>query len=188
VIIEDPGYLSSPKDVRFLPGAARAVALLNQAGLAVVLVTNQSGIGRGYYTWHEFEAVQAVVTAGLGDAGAWLDGLWACAYHEDGRGEYRKSDHPFRKPNPGMLLEAAAEMELDLTLAWMIGDKESDLEAGFRAGVRGVIAVSQGAQDVAASFRRKHTGELEVLDCKDLSEAAAVILGPTPCIPEPPHA
>ena len=155
VLIEDSGYLSKPAEMRFLPGSAAAVARLNRAGMAVVVVTNQSGVGRGYYGWKEFEDVQAALSARLADEGAWLDGVWACAYHEDGIGEYRVANHPFRKPNPGMILDALSEMRLDAGHSWMVGDRDSDVEAGRRAGLPGSILVGEpGVNDLAASAAR----------------------------------
>ncbi|HXJ43657.1 MAG TPA: HAD family hydrolase [Bryobacteraceae bacterium] len=144
VLIEDPGYLADPGGVRFIDGAAEAVAKLNRAGIPVIVVTNQSGIGRGYYGWPEFEGVQAALEAGLSKVGAWLDGAWACAYHGEGVGTYQVADHPFRKPNPGMILDAANEMKINLNHSWLVGDRDSDIEAGLRAGVGGLIHVATG--------------------------------------------
>ena len=166
VLIEDTGYLSDPALVRVIDGAPEAIARFNQAGIAVVLVTNQSGIGRGLYGWAEFERVQVAVEGALSEAGAWLDGIWACAYHGEGVGEYRINDHWFRKPNPGMIEEAAREMGLALAGSWMIGDKDSDVEAGTGAGVGGVIRISSDAPCVGEGFVR----------CRSLADAAGLIL------------
>lgn len=144
VIIEDDGYVGRAADVRMIPGAADAVARLNRAGLAVVVVTNQSGIGRGYYGWADFEAVQAVIEAELARADARLDLVLACAYHADALPPLAASDHPWRKPNPGMILAAARKFPLQLHRSVIVGDRLSDLEAGRRAGLRGGILVRTG--------------------------------------------
>ena len=97
-----------------IAGAAAAIVRCNALGIPVVVVTNQAGIGRGYYGWDDFHAVQGALMAELAAAGAHLDGVVACAYHGDGRETLRVADHPWRKPNPGMIVEAASRMQLDL--------------------------------------------------------------------------
>jgi D-glycero-D-manno-heptose 1,7-bisphosphate phosphatase len=152
VIIEDDGYVGRAADVRMIPGAADAVARLNRAGLAVVVVTNQSGIGRGYYSWADFEAVQAAIEAELARANARLDLVLACAYHADALPPLAVSDHPWRKPNPGMILAAAREVPLQLHRCVIVGDRLSDLEAGRRAGLgRGILVrTGNGRREEAA--------------------------------------
>jgi D-glycero-D-manno-heptose 1,7-bisphosphate phosphatase len=133
---EEVGYLSRAEDLRLLPGAAAAVARLNAHGIPVIVVTNQSGIGRGYYGWEAFAAVMGRMEALLAAERARIDAVYASPHHEEGHGEYAVADHPDRKPNPGMLLRAAEEHGLDLTRSWMVGDKAIDVEAGHRAGCR----------------------------------------------------
>jgi D-glycero-D-manno-heptose 1,7-bisphosphate phosphatase len=132
-------YLHRPEDAALYPGAGAALAKLNARGVPVVVVTNQGGIGRGMYGWGEYHSVMERITDLLARGGARLDGAYACPHHEDGAGEYRHPDHPDRKPNPGMLLRAAAELHIDLDRSWIIGDKECDLEAGRRAGCRAAL-------------------------------------------------
>ena len=136
---EEVGYLSRPEELRLLPGAAAAVAKLNARGIPVIVVTNQSGIGRGYYGWADFEAVMARMADLLAEAGARVDAVYASPHHEAGQGEYAVADHPDRKPNPGMLRRAAEEHGLDLARSWMVGDKAIDVEAGHRAGCRACL-------------------------------------------------
>jgi D-glycero-D-manno-heptose 1,7-bisphosphate phosphatase len=121
-----------------------SVARLNRAGLAVVVVTNQSGIGRGYYGWRDFDAVQAAIEAELARCNARLDLVLACAYHANALPPLTASDHPWRKPNPGMILAAAQEAPLQLHRSVIVGDRLSDLEAGRRAGLRSGILVRTG--------------------------------------------
>lgn len=142
VIVEEVGYLHKVEDIAMIPSASAAVARLNAAGVPVVVVTNQAGIGRGYYTWAEFERVQAEIEARL--LPGVVDGVWACGYHgEGGVGELRK-DHPWRKPHPGMLLDAAEVLGIDLTRSWLIGDKVLDIECAIHAGLPGAILVRTG--------------------------------------------
>jgi D-glycero-D-manno-heptose 1,7-bisphosphate phosphatase len=144
VIVEDVGYLHRIEDIHYIEGALGAIAKLNALGIPVVVVTNQSGVGRGYYGWQEYEQVQAHIESRLAEEGGWLDATLACACHPDARGALAIADHPFRKPNPGMIYAAAAGLALDLASSWLIGDKPSDMEAAFRAGLSGAIHVLTG--------------------------------------------
>src|SRR5579872_224312 len=122
VIIEDVSYLGRAADVRMLPGAAAAIGHCNRLGIPVVLVTNQSGIGRGYYQWRDFEAVQAAISTALAADEAHLDAVLACAFHGEAAGPYRVADHAWRKPRSGMLLAAAEHMQVNLQHSWIVGD------------------------------------------------------------------
>ncbi len=153
VLIEDTGYLGKPEAVVVIDGAAHILAACNAAEVPVVVVTNQSGIGRGYYDWTDFAAVQARMLSLLAADGAHVDGVYACAYHADGKGDYALADHPWRKPGDGMLRAAAAALGLDLRRSWIIGDHATDMAAGRAAGLVGGIHVLSGhgqAERVAA--------------------------------------
>jgi D-glycero-D-manno-heptose 1,7-bisphosphate phosphatase len=144
---EEVGYLCRAEDVALTPGSAAALARLNALGVPVLVVTNQAGIGRGKYGWDAFRAVSARIDELLAAEGAHVDGVYAAPHHPKGVGEYAHPDHPDRKPNPGMLLRAAAEHGVDLARSWMIGDKALDLEAGRNAGCRAVLVrTGYGAQ------------------------------------------
>lgn len=172
---EEVDYLHRPEDLALIPGAAQALARVNAAGIPVVVVTNQSGIGRGYYDWVDFQAVMARMAEHLAEAGAHLDATYASPHHEKGQGDYGVADHPDRKPNPGMLRRAAEEHGLDLARSWMVGDKAVDLEAGRRAGCRTIL--------VRTGYGRTEdpTGADRV--CEDLAEAVDHILGGWPWAP-----
>jgi D-glycero-D-manno-heptose 1,7-bisphosphate phosphatase len=137
VIVEDTNYVGRAQDVRMIDGVAAAIARCNRLGIPVVVVTNQSGIGRGLYGWDGFHSVQATIAKALAAAGAHLDGVFACAYHGEAVEPFRIADHPWRKPNPGMLLAAAAGLNLDLSRSWIVGDRASDLAAALAAGLAG---------------------------------------------------
>jgi D-glycero-D-manno-heptose 1,7-bisphosphate phosphatase len=143
-VVEETEYLCRIEDVVMIPGAADVIAAANKRGVAVVLVTNQAGIGRGYYGWTEFRAVQQAIVACLIAKGARLDAVYACAHHPEGRDTFTHPNHPFRKPNPGMLLQAASDLALNLKRSWLVGDKVSDIEAAKRAGLAGAMYVATG--------------------------------------------
>ncbi len=144
VIVEEVDYLHRVADVRLVPGAARVIAAANALELPVVVVTNQAGIGRGHYGWDEFAAVQARILSDLERAGAALDMVLACPFHPEGTGAYRVANHPARKPRPGMFLEAARALSLDMARSWVVGDRLIDLEAGRAAGLAGGLHVLTG--------------------------------------------
>ena len=129
----DPGYCSDPDQVQLLPGVKEGLASLRSAGFKLVIVTNQSGIGRGYFTEADFWAVQARLEALIG--ANQIAGTYFCPDHPE-----RASNR--RKPAPGMLHEAARDLDLSLADSFMIGDKASDIEAGLNAGVRAAIWVT----------------------------------------------
>jgi D-glycero-D-manno-heptose 1,7-bisphosphate phosphatase len=157
VIVEDPGYLCRPADLQMIPGAPALIASANRRGIPVVEVTNQAGIGRGYYTWKEFAAVEEALAQMLAGSSACLDAILACPYHQDGVAPWAHPAHPARKPRPGMLFAAGKLLNLDLRASWIVGDKLSDLEAGYYAGLRGGLHVltGEGLRDRAAVLEWK---------------------------------
>ena len=167
VLVEEVNYLHRPEHLRMIPGAGPALAQLRAQGWREILVTNQSGVGRGTYGWDDFRAVQARLMAELAAAGASLDAVVACAFHGDGEGLYRRADHPWRKPAPGMILAAAAQLPVDLARSWMVGDKASDAAAGRAAGLRGAVHVLTGygrAERAAVEALATETFAVQVID------------------------
>jgi D-glycero-D-manno-heptose 1,7-bisphosphate phosphatase len=140
VLNQDRGYVHRWEDFTWVPGARETVATFNRAGWIVVVVTNQSGIGRGYYTEDDMQALHARMNAELAQAGARVDAIYFCPDHPEAPLErYRHPDPPGRKPNPGMILQALSEWPIDRERSILVGDKVSDMEAAARAGIRGVL-------------------------------------------------
>ncbi len=136
-IMEDVPYIRDPAHVRLFPGVREAIEKFAARGYRVVIVTNQSGIGRGWVSLREYAAVQARLFALLGPAH--IDAVYMCPDAPD-----VPSDR--RKPCPGMVLEAAVDLALDLGKSWFVGDKESDMECASNAGVRGIqVATGEGS-------------------------------------------
>ena len=144
VVVEEAGYLRLPSETRLVDGAARVIAEANRRGVAVVLITNQGGIGLGLYDWRAFAQVQDTIIEALAGAGAALDAVYACPHHPRGKAPFECRDHPARKPNPGMLLRAAEALGLEFAASWVVGDRAIDMEAGRRAGLRGGTHVLTG--------------------------------------------
>ncbi len=138
VLIVDCGYPHRPDQLVLIPGAAEAVKRLNDAGYVTVIVTNQSGVARGLFSEEAMHGFNALLVERLAKSGARIDAVYAAPHHAEAvDARYRHPDHPDRKPNPGMLLKAIAEHDLDPSRSLMIGDQPSDMEAARRAGVAG---------------------------------------------------
>jgi D-glycero-D-manno-heptose 1,7-bisphosphate phosphatase len=169
-IIEHVPYLSDPAEVRLLPGAAAALVRLRRAGFARVLVTNQSAIGRGMLTVERLEEIHTELERQLAAEGATIDAIYHCPVAPAGD-DRTVVECPDRKPGPGMLLRAVADLELDLEASWMVGDLISDVLAGLNAGCRSILLQSgqTTATEAAAVAGRS-------LVATDLAAAADEIL------------
>jgi D-glycero-D-manno-heptose 1,7-bisphosphate phosphatase len=140
VLNEDRGYVHRWEDFCWIRGAREAVAAFNARDWWVFVVTNQSGVGRGYYPEADVHALHARMSEALVAAGARIDAFYHCPFHPEAlEDRYRHPDPPDRKPNPGMLLRAMADWPVDAARSVMVGDKAIDLEAGRRAGVRSLL-------------------------------------------------
>ena len=131
----DTGYPDDPAAMVLRGQIAPVIEAANRRGVPVVVVTNQSGIARGYFGWDAFARVNRRVLDLLAEQDVFVDMVLACAYHEAGTGALAIPDHPMRKPNPGMLLEAGRRLGLDLKRSLIVGDKPADMEAAQRAGL-----------------------------------------------------
>lgn len=125
-------YLYRTEDFEFIPGAREAVKLLNQAGFLVIVVSNQSGVARGYYTEEDVDILHRHIAMEFEAVGARIDAWMYCPHHPNGRGSY-SLPCGCRKPLPGMLKEAACRFGIDLESSYMVGDKLVDIEAGKAA-------------------------------------------------------
>ncbi|NQX61403.1 D-glycero-beta-D-manno-heptose 1,7-bisphosphate 7-phosphatase [Paenibacillus qinlingensis] len=161
VINVDKSYVYKVEDFEFSKDIFEALLRFQQAGFLLVIVTNQAGIGRGYYTEEDFRTLTTWMTEQFEAHGILITKVYFCPYHPvHGVGEY-KQDAFCRKPNPGMILQAKREFQLDLASSVIIGDKESDIEAGLRVGVGTTILIRNGEASTAtaATFTVKHVGE-----------------------------
>ncbi len=148
VIIEDFGYIGRVEDVRLLPGAAEGLRLLRADGYRLAIVTNQSGIGRGYYTLDDFRAVTRHLNLMLRQEGVVIDHLAYCPHPPP----VSADGCLCRKPNPGMILETAAVLQADLESSILIGDKPSDIAAGRAGGVRRCFRIGFGDEQADGCY------------------------------------
>jgi histidinol-phosphate phosphatase family protein len=128
-LIQDVGYISDPHEIVLLDGVADGLQAAQSAGYALVIVSNQSGIGRGLFDSSCNDEVDAELRELLAQLGVELDASYYCPHRPD-------AGCPCRKPQPGLLLAAARELDIQLSASWMVGDRASDVEAGLNAGCR----------------------------------------------------
>lgn len=162
-------YLYQAKEFEFIPGAPEAIRLLNKAGILVVVVTNQSGVARGYYTEDDVHNLHRHIARELERFGAHVDDWLYCPHHPAGRGSYALPCN-CRKPLPGLLQEAAARHDIDLEDSTMIGDKQADIEAGQAAGCRTILVRTGYGADY-----EQYVGP-ETVVCDDLLSAVKSLL------------
>jgi D-glycero-D-manno-heptose 1,7-bisphosphate phosphatase len=155
VINEEVEYLHEPKDLVVLPGVAETIAVMNRHGIPVAVVTNQAGIGRGLYDADAYHRVNAAIAAVLAAGQARIDGWYFCPHRPD-------AGCACRKPRPGMLLDAARELQLALDASVLVGDKTSDLEAARAAGC-GSVLVRTG-YGKAEEVRLAQQGRIDLVD------------------------
>lgn len=175
VLCTEEGYLSDARQLRLIHGAADAISLFNQNGLAAVVITNQSGVARGFFTEETVASVNRAMQERLEAQGAHLDAVYYCPHHPDGVVAKYRMRCECRKPATGLLRQAADECNLDLKRSYLVGDKLSDLECARRAGMKGILVrTGHGAEECRLIDR---TPEVQPwLIAADLLEAAQWIL------------
>ncbi|AFH94865.1 TPA: D-glycero-beta-D-manno-heptose 1,7-bisphosphate 7-phosphatase [Providencia stuartii] len=140
----DHGYVHKIDDFQFIEGAIEAMAELKKMGYALVVVTNQSGIGRGIYSEDSFMQLTEWMDWSLADRGVDLDGIYFCPHHPEAKDKEYRQDCDCRKPKPGMLLDAQSFLNIDMASSIMVGDKLADMQAGKAAKVGTTILVKSG--------------------------------------------
>lgn len=139
VINVDRGFVGKPHDFTLIKGAAEAISLLNRADYRVFVVTNQSGIGRGYFSEEDFFRVTEYMLSLLEERGAFIDDFRHCPFHPDATVNKYRRQHPWRKPAPGMIVDLLRNWEINVEESFLIGDSVRDLEAANAAGIEGFL-------------------------------------------------
>jgi D-glycero-D-manno-heptose 1,7-bisphosphate phosphatase len=174
-ISDEVGYVNHPSRFRLLEHSTEALRLLNEAGWLAILVTNQAGVARGYFSEAMVQEVHADLAALLEKGGARLDAIYYCAHHPTvGEPPYRL-DCDCRKPRPGLINRAAAEWEIDLANSWMVGDRVSDVELARNAGVHSALVLTGYGRGEWEHQRSSWTMEPEIV-ADNLLEAVKLIL------------
>jgi D-glycero-D-manno-heptose 1,7-bisphosphate phosphatase len=170
-LIPDIPYNINTDLISLNEGVVEGLQLLQSNGYLLVIVSNQSGIAHGFFTVGEFENVRDKMKAMFSKLGIYLDGFYYCPHHPDGKIGRFSAECECRKPQPGLLLRAAAEKNIDLSSSWMIGDILHDVEAGNRAGCKTILINNGNETEWLAGMHR-----LPEYFAKDLSEAARYIV------------
>lgn len=138
-LIEDPGYINNPDQVKLLDGVPEALIEMKNMGYKLIIVSNQSGIARGILTEENLAEIHERLQNLLHEKGAFVDKIYYCPFHPDGVIPKYRRESNMRKPNPGMLLAAAEDFDIDLSKSWMLGNSDRDVEAGIRAGCKTIL-------------------------------------------------
>src|SRR6266487_1747231 len=145
-------YPSSPEELQLYAGIGPGLRALQKVGFRLIVITNQAGIARGYFTADDLQRMHEHLTSELAQLGVQLDAIYFCPHHPDGAIPELAIRCDCRKPQPGMLLRAAADLDLDLRASWFVGDILDDVEAGNRAGCR-TILVDLGTEKLPVENR-----------------------------------
>lgn len=141
-INEQMGYINHMSRFQMLPGAAAAIRLLNEADVPVAIVTNQSGLARGYFPETLLDAVHETMVQMLAKEGAHVDGIYVCPHHPEAKEEHYRVDCLCRKPKTGLLTTAARELGIDLSRSYVVGDRWTDLKTAAKVHAAGVLVLT----------------------------------------------
>jgi len=179
-ICKEVGYLRDPSQFQLIPGASDAIRLFNRSGLKTIVVTNQSGVARGYFSEDMIAEVHRTMSNTLGEQGAYLDGIYYCPHHPQGIVDHYRKTCDCRKPATGLLKRAAFDHAIELSRSYLIGDKLTDMECAYRAGVKAILVLTGcGAEE----RRTMTTPRLEepAFIAADLLDAARWIIEDSQC-------
>ena len=174
-ISEEVGYINHVSRFHLFPYAAAAIKHLNESGWLAVVITNQAGVARGYFSEDTIQTVHATMTKELESTGARLDAIYYCAHHPSlGEPPYRL-DCDCRKPKPGLISRAAKDFDIDLDESWMVGDRYSDVELARNAGVKSMFVLSGYGRGEWEHQRANWTAQPDLV-AEDLLEAVRHIV------------
>ncbi|MCA1300835.1 HAD family hydrolase [Stappia indica] len=179
VLNRDTGYVGDPRTLEVWTDTAPLVRAANRRESPVVVVTNQSGIARGYYGWGDFDSVNRRILKEFAAAGATIDAILACAYHEEGLDALAVADHPWRKPRAGMLLEAARLLPVALETSFIVGDRKGDMEAAAAAGLKRGLMLAPDDKPARGTIDG-FTYDIRPRQTVDWPEVAAAAFPPAP--------
>lgn len=137
VINHDTGYLYKPEDFSWVEGAVKSIKYFNDAGYLVVVITNQSGVARGYYSEADVENLHKWISEELSKQNTHIDAFYYCPHHTEGKEERYRVDCNCRKPEKGMIEQAVNEWPIDMEKSFLVGDKQSDMDCAQKAGIKG---------------------------------------------------
>ena len=171
-IIRDVPYLNDPRAIQLLPGAADAIRSLNEARIPAIMVTNQSGIARGFLTEEILSSIHDRLIRLLGNRGALIDAVYYCPHHPEGTVAAFSMECACRKPAPGMLLKAALDFGIDLRQSYLVGDKAIDIQTIAAVGGAGILVAPQGSTISGAAYIAADLPDAVRWILKDLKDKA----------------
>lgn len=175
-ISEEVGYINHPSRFRVFPYTAEAIKLLNDQGWLAIIITNQAGVARGYFSESMIQTVHDNLLREVGEKGARVDAIYYCAHHPSvGEPPYRQ-DCDCRKPKPGLVNRACKDLDIDLKHSWMIGDRYGDVELAHNAGIRSALVLSGYGRGEWENQRSQWEQQPELV-AENLLEAIKSILG-----------
>ena len=178
-VVEPRHYPSRPEDLVVYPGIGPRLRQLSEAGFLLVIVTNQSGLARGYFSIEDLDWMHDYLRLELARDGVVIDAIQYCPHHPDGEVPDLACSCDCRKPQPGMLLEAAERLGIDCSKSWMIGDILDDVEAGHRAGCRSLLVDIGTESPPPSGIRTPYAVLATITDALDLIAAdAGLVPGP----------
>jgi len=171
VITQDPPhYAHKLSQLKLIPGSSKAISLLNKMGFLVIVVSNQSGVAKGYYKEEDVKIFNDAMERELNEGGALIDAIYYCPHHPESKIDLYRMECDCRKPEPGMLKQAQKDMDLDLKKSIMIGDKNSDIEAGKKVGCKTIMVLTGHGKEES-----EKPGEYDYI-VDDLHSAVELIL------------
>jgi D-glycero-D-manno-heptose 1,7-bisphosphate phosphatase len=173
-INEDVGYPNQFSQINIYPDSFEAVRKINQAGFLAVIVTNQSGIGRGFITEGELQVIHQKIESAFSKHKAHLDGIYSCPHYPLSSAPLYRKNCSCRKPNPGLALQAASELNIDLESSYMIGDKVEDMLFGWNIKASSILVLTGFGQKSLSKLKKRGTQPAFV--AKNLLEAVNWIL------------
>ncbi len=174
-VIEEVNYLSDFSKLELLPGAAEAIRLINKEGIKAIMITNQAGVARGYFSEGFISEVHKKLELLLEDKGAHLDAIYYCPHHHEGVIEEYKIVCECRKPKPGMVRDAADKLNLDLARSYIVGDRMSDIQLANNIGAKGILVLT-GYGDVEKELLKDGTNGIASYIAADLLSAVEWII------------
>ncbi|NTV83415.1 MAG: D-glycero-beta-D-manno-heptose 1,7-bisphosphate 7-phosphatase [Bacteroidales bacterium] len=173
-VCEEVGYLREVKDLQLIPGSAQAIRQIKQAGWKVVIISNQSGVARGYLTEQTVQTIHTALQEMLQKEGAGIDGMYYCPHHPKGNPPYNIQCR-CRKPEAGMLRQAGKDLDLDLNRSIVIGDKLSDVQTAQRLNIPGILVLTGFGKGELEKYQQNWEKEPDHI-AENLLEAASWFL------------